>query len=157
MGMGIDRPRGDDHPGDDRSAETRELWHSQGARDYASQPLTAQEIERQYKVYRGELRWDGQGWVESEPYDHVQRGDRAKRMTQEAEFPASARDLPDARDVLPNLRWAELDSRKFSEYSLNPGHPQNKGKAEGWRALGYDVDNPQARHEAAQEPARHDV
>ena len=68
-----------------------------------------------------------------------------------ADLPASARDLPDARDVLPNLELAEVDERKFSEYSLNPGHPGNGGKAEGWRALGYDVDNPLARQEAARE------
>ena len=60
-------------------------------------------------------------------------------------------ELPDARDVLPNLELAEIDERKFSEYSLNPGHPDNRGKAEGWRALGYDVDNPQARQKAARE------
>jgi hypothetical protein len=46
---------------------------------------------------------------------------------------------------------AEIDERKFSEYSLNPRHPDNQGKAEGWRALGYDVDNPQARQKAARE------
>jgi hypothetical protein len=46
---------------------------------------------------------------------------------------------------------AEIDERKFSEYSLNPGHPGNRGKADGWRALGYDVDNPQARQKAARE------
>jgi hypothetical protein len=34
---------------------------------------------------------------------------------------------------------------------MNPGHPDNQGKAEGWRALGYDVDNRQARQEAARE------
>jgi Domain of unknown function (DUF6883) len=34
---------------------------------------------------------------------------------------------------------------------MNPRHPDNKGKADGWRALGYDVDNPQARREAAPE------
>jgi hypothetical protein len=89
--------------------------------------------------------------VESEPYDHVQRQDRAYRMTREVELPAHVRELPDARDVLPNLHWAEIDRRKFSEYSLKPDHPQNNGKAEGWRALGYDVDNPQARREAAQD------
>jgi filamentous hemagglutinin len=53
--------------------------------------------------------------------------------------------------MLPNLEMAEIDERKFSQYSLNPGHPDNRGKAEGWRALGYDVDNPQARQEAARE------
>ena len=77
--------------------------------------------------------------------------DTAWRPTRRADLPASAQDLPDARDVLPNLKLAEIDERKFSEYSLNPGHPDNKGKAEGWRALGYDVDNPQARQKAARE------
>jgi hypothetical protein len=52
---------------------------------------------------------------------------------------------------LPNLERAEIDERKFSEYSMNPGHPDNRGKSDGWRALGYDVDNPQARREAARE------
>jgi hypothetical protein len=73
------------------------------------------------------------------------------RATRDADLPASARDLPDARDVLPNIQLAELDSRKLSEYSLNPGHPGNNGKADGWRALGYDVDNPEGRRDAARE------
>jgi hypothetical protein len=75
----------------------------------------------------------------------------ARRPARGADLPASARELPNARDVLPNLERAEIDERKFSEYSMNPKHPDNKGKAEGWRALGYDVDNPQARREAAPE------
>jgi hypothetical protein len=45
----------------------------------------------------------------------------------------------------------QIDRRKFSDYSLNPDHPQNHGKAEGWRALGYDVDDPDARREAARD------
>ena len=77
--------------------------------------------------------------------------DTAGRPAQGADLPGSARELPDARDVLPNLEMAEIDERKFSEYSLNPGHPDNRGKADGWRALGYDVDNPQARQKAARE------
>jgi hypothetical protein len=151
--MGIDRPHGDGHPGDspDASAEMQEPRRPQLSRDYSYQPLTEREIERQNQVHRGELRWNGQDWGESEPYDHVQRHDRAERMTREVELPASARDLPGTRDILPNLNWAELDHRKFSEYSLNPDHPHNGGKAEGWRALGYDVDSSQARHEAAQD------
>lgn len=74
-----------------------------------------------------------------------------RRPTRGADLPASARELPNARDVLPNPDRAEIDERKFSEYSMNPGHPDNKGKADGWRALGYDVDNPHARREAARE------
>jgi len=77
--------------------------------------------------------------------------DMAWRPARGADLPVSARELPDARDVLPNLEMAEIDERKFSEYSLNPRHPDNQGKAEGWRALGYDVDNPQARQKAAHE------
>jgi filamentous hemagglutinin len=77
--------------------------------------------------------------------------DTAGRPARGAELPESARELPNARDVLPNLEKAEIDERKFSEYSMNPGHPDNQGKAEGWWALGYDVDNRQARQEAARE------
>jgi hypothetical protein len=75
----------------------------------------------------------------------------ARRPARGADLPVNTRELPNARDVLPNLEKAEIDERKFSEYSMNPGHPDNKGKADGWRALGYDVDNPQARREAARE------
>ena len=151
--MAIDRPQASDSPGDglDRSAETRELDDGHIGRDYSAQPLTDREIGQQNKVYRGELRWNGQTWVESEPYAHVQRSDRAERMAREVELRGNARDLPDARDILPNLHRTEVDRRKFSEYSLNPDHPGNAGKAEGWRALGYDVDNPKARQEAAQD------
>jgi len=74
----------------------------------------------------------------------------ASRMARDVELPARVRELPSAREVLPNVRLAELDDRKFSEYSMNPDHPHNGGKAEGWRALGYDVDSPQARREAAE-------
>ena len=77
--------------------------------------------------------------------------DMAWRPARRADLPVSARELPNARDVLPNLDKAEIDERKFSEYSMNPSHPDNQGKAGGWRALGYDVDNPQARQKAARE------
>jgi hypothetical protein len=53
------------------------------------------------------------------------RAERAERMTREVELPASVRELPNAREVLPSLHLAELDPRKFSEYSLNRGHPHN--------------------------------
>ena len=77
--------------------------------------------------------------------------DMARRSALRTDLPVSARELPNARDLLPNLDKAEIDERKFSEYSMNPGHPDNQGKANGWRILGYDVDNPQARQEAARE------
>jgi hypothetical protein len=75
----------------------------------------------------------------------------ARQPARGADLLISARELPNARDVLPNVEKAQIDERKFSEYSMNPGHPDNKGKADGWRALGYDVDNPQERQEAARE------
>ena len=83
--------------------------------------------------------------------DQAQREDKAGRATWDAALPLSTRDLPDARDVLPNIQMAELDGRKLSDYSLNPEHPGNNGKADGWRALGYDVDNPEGRRAAARE------
>jgi hypothetical protein len=83
--------------------------------------------------------------------DQAQREDKAGRPTGDAAPPQSTRDLPDARDVLPNIQMAELDGRKLSDYSLNPEHPGNNGKADGWRALGYDVDNPEGRRDAARE------
>lgn len=76
---------------------------------------------------------------------------RAARMAGEVELPARVRDLPGAREVMPNADRAEIDTRKFSDYSLNPDHPGNNGKADGWRALGYDVDSQQARSEAAED------
>jgi hypothetical protein len=83
--------------------------------------------------------------------EQAQRQDKTERATQGADLPSGARDLPDARDVVPNIQLAELDSRKLSDYSLNPVHPGNNGKADGWRALGYDVDNPEGRRDAAGE------
>lgn len=77
--------------------------------------------------------------------------DTAGRPARSADLPGRTRDLPNARDVLPNLELAQVDERKFSDYSLNPAHPANRGKAGGWRALGYDVDSPQGRREAARE------
>ncbi len=83
--------------------------------------------------------------------DQAQREDKVERATWDAALPLSTRDPPDARDVLPNIQMAELDGRKLSDYSLNPEHPGNNGKADGWRALGYDVDNPEGRRDATRE------
>jgi hypothetical protein len=86
--------------------------------------------------------------------EQAQREDKAGRATWDAALPLNTRDLPDAWDVLPNIKVAELDGRKLSDYSLNPEHPGNNGKADGWRALGYDVDdvdNPEGRRDAARE------
>lgn len=109
-----------------------------------------QRVESVYSAY--EATGPGPHETRGEQHAHAEivgRRERAERMTREVDLPASVRDLPDAREILPNLRLAEIDRRKFSEYSLNPAHPHNGGKAEGWRALGYDVDSPQARDEAA--------
>ena len=83
--------------------------------------------------------------------EQARRYDKAGRATPDADLSPSARELPDAWDVVPNVQLAELDGRKLSDYSLNPGHPGNNGKADGWRALGYDVGNPEGRRDAARE------
>jgi hypothetical protein len=145
--------RGGDRPGEerDRPREPRELSTPPRTRDYLAQPMTPREIDLLNKTARGELRWIGDKWVESEPYDYVKQQDRVQRMRDEVGLPDSVRELPNARDVMPNLHWAEVDRRKFDEYSLNPDHPQNHRKADGWRALGYDVDDPQSRRAAGQD------
>jgi hypothetical protein len=109
---------------------------------------TALALEYRRRVEAGQ---DVGGRDDDHRGEDVRSQDMARRPSRGADVPASARELPNARDVLPNLEIAEIDERKFSEYSLNPGHPDNRGKAGGWRALGYDVDSPQGRREAAQE------
>ena len=44
----------------------------------------------------------------------------------------------------------EIDPRKFTEYSLNPNHPDNKGKWQAFAQLGYDVETPKGRNQAAE-------
>lgn len=141
---GIDRPDGD--PDDARGAQELQAY----PRDFAAgHPLTQRDIERESKLFRGELRWEGDRWVESQPYDHVQREDRARRMKGEVTLPDRVGELPGARDAMPNVDAAEIDERKFSGYSMNPRHPANGGKAEGWHALGYRVDDVDVGREAA--------
>jgi filamentous hemagglutinin len=120
-------------PPDERADRARD---ASGKGDHASGPPAGRDTGDRGDDHRGE---------------GARSQDTAWRPARRSDLPANARDLPDARDVLPNLELAEIDERKFSEYSLNPGHPGNRGKAEGWRTLGYDVDNPQARQEAARE------
>jgi len=144
------------------AADTRADAHSKNSGD-APTPLplvvrdTAGRIAHALE-YRQRVDAAYSAHAEAAPGKHGARGeqsalaqdsDRAERPTRDTGLPDSARDLPDAREILPNCHLAEIDQRKFSEYSLNPGHPHNGGKAEGWRALGYDVDSPQARHDAA--------
>jgi filamentous hemagglutinin len=111
-----------------------------------------QRVDAEYAAYEAtspkQRDPPGEQHPRAQPRD---RRERAEHISREVELPGSVRDLPEAREILPNLHLVEVDRRKFSEYSLNPDHPKNNGKAEGWRALGYDVENPQARSEAAQD------
>ena len=57
----------------------------------------------------------------------------------------SASDQP-----LINFDQALIDFAKFTEYSLNPHHPQNQGKAAAFKQLGYDIETSQERIAATQ-------
>lgn len=48
------------------------------------------------------------------------------------------------------LQEPEIDPRKFVEYSMNPSHPDNRGKWMAFAALGYDVQSLAGRTTAAQ-------
>jgi hypothetical protein len=45
----------------------------------------------------------------------------------------------------------EIDPRKFTEYSMNPDHPDNKGKWMAFAALGYNVQSLEGREAAARD------
>ncbi|MBN3911412.1 MAG: hypothetical protein HWQ35_34215 [Nostoc sp. NMS1] len=51
-------------------------------------------------------------------------------------------------DPLPKAEDAEIDSRKFEEYSMNPNNPGNQGKWMAFAAIGYDIQNLEARNAA---------
>jgi hypothetical protein len=53
-------------------------------------------------------------------------------------------------DPLPNAENAEVDLRKFSDYSMNPDNAQNQGKWMAFKAIGYDVRTAESREAAAQ-------
>jgi hypothetical protein len=116
---------GDDH-GEARKA--LELPRPPYRRDFARDFMTEQDIEVQNHVYRGELRWRGDRWVKSGPYDCVQHEDRARRMQDEVRLPDRVLELPNARDVIRNIGAAEIDRRKFSEYSMNPSTPATEAR-----------------------------
>jgi len=118
-----DLDRSDDNRGEAREAP--EVVRRPYRRAFDAEPMTQRDIEVENKVYRGELRWRGDRWVESRPYDNVEREDRAKRMQDEVKLPGGTRELPDARDVMPNIGAAEIDRRKFKDYSMSPQHPGN--------------------------------
>ena len=52
---------------------------------------------------------------------------------------------------LPNVQEAEIDARKFEQYSLNPENPNNKGKWMAFVAIGYDVSSSQGRQIATED------
>jgi filamentous hemagglutinin len=111
-----------------------------------------QRVDAEYAAYGATDPGRRDAPAGQRPYAQTgDRRERAEQMSREVELPLNVRDLPEAREILPNLHLVEVDRRKFSEYSLNPGHPNNNGKAEGWQALGYDVGSPQARGDAAQD------
>ena len=53
-------------------------------------------------------------------------------------------------ESLPMADNAEIDPRKFEEYSMNPNNPANQGKWMAFAVLGYDVESTQSRQAAAQ-------
>jgi len=118
MGDGELGRRGLDRSDDNRGEafEAPEAVGNRTGGPLQPEPVTQRDIEVENKAYRGELRWRGGRWVESQPYDNVQREDRAKRMRDEVELPGHVRELPDARDMMPNIGAAEIDRRKFCDY-----------------------------------------
>jgi hypothetical protein len=54
-------------------------------------------------------------------------------------------------DHLPYVEKARVDARKFSEYSMDPEHPQNEGKWEAFNQLGYDIGTSDGRSHAAEQ------
>lgn len=149
--MGIDNPRGaSDRPveTDRRPEYPGELW-SPRSRDITTWSTLAQ-IEHDRRVTRGELRYRNDRWEPDQPYDWARRQDLRDRILKEVRLPERVRELPLAGDVLPRA-YAEIARNKFAAYSLNEGHPQNRGKAEGWRALGFRLETQQDRLETAEE------
>jgi hypothetical protein len=60
--------------------------------------------------------------------------------------------MPDWKpgNPLPEAQNAQIDSKKFDEYSMNPDNPQNGGKGKAFEQIGYDVHTPQGRSTGAQ-------
>jgi hypothetical protein len=52
---------------------------------------------------------------------------------------------------LPNADQAEIDLRKFIDYSLQPNNPQNQGKWMGFAMIGYPVETSEGRQIATQD------
>jgi hypothetical protein len=52
---------------------------------------------------------------------------------------------------LPNYKRAQIDPRKFKDFSLSPDNPRGKSKWRGFVQLGYDVHTSQGREAATQD------
>jgi hypothetical protein len=48
----------------------------------------------------------------------------------------------------------DFDQGRFTAYLMNPDHPHNRGKAEGWQRIGYDVSTDAAREESSADVIR---
>lgn len=55
--------------------------------------------------------------------------------------------MPSPREV--DFAQAEIDMRKFSDYSMDPTNPRNDGKHKGFEALGYDLSSAESRAASA--------
>jgi hypothetical protein len=60
--------------------------------------------------------------------------------------------MPDWKpgNPLPEAQNAQIDPKKFDEYSMNPDNPQNRDKWKAFEQIGYDVYTPQGRSIGAQ-------
>ena len=80
--------------------------------------------------------------------DRLTGGDRAAQgpAVQMTELPKGTR-----LTRLPYVEKARVDAGKFSDYSMDPEHPQNEGKWQAFDQLGYDVNTAAGRSNAAQQ------
>lgn len=60
--------------------------------------------------------------------------------------------MPDWKpgNPLPEAQNAQIDPKKFTEYSMKQDHPENKGKWKAFEKIGYDVHTPKGRGAGAQ-------
>jgi hypothetical protein len=54
-------------------------------------------------------------------------------------------------EPLPQWQNAEIDPRKFEQYSLNPNNPANQGKWKAFVQIGYDLNTIEDRQNATQD------
>jgi hypothetical protein len=54
-------------------------------------------------------------------------------------------------DPLPEAQNAQIDPKKFTEYSMKLDHPQNGGKWKAFEKIGYDVRTPKGRGAGAKD------